>query len=173
MNWTNSRRNNRSWFLSPSRTSVNIPVQCSSAHYGLFTQNLTGSGPGQEPGPILGLSFHTTRGMGPGTGSLDIICTCYCTRKGTCYCTRKGTKWLGKPLVPFLVPVPVPLQCENFHIIYSEPIYLVPVPLLVPFTGLLVYSRTGSGDRKKMGCKRLYRTFHITQGPGPHCFLLC
>ena len=32
----------------------------------------------------------------------------------------------------------------------------------------LAYSRTG-----KMGCMRLYRMFHITQGPGPHCFLLC
>ena len=37
----------------------------------------------------------------------------------------------------------------------------------------LAYSGTGTGDRKRMGCMRLYRMFHITQGPGPHCFLLC
>ena len=42
----------------------------------------------------------------------------------------KVQKWLDKPLVPVLVPflVSLPLQCENFHTIYSEPIVLVPVP---------------------------------------------
>ena len=41
--------------------------------------------------------------------------------------------------------------------------------------GLFTLSVSGlrNQDREKMGCMKLYRTFHITQGPGPHCFLLC
>ena len=36
---------------------------------------------------------------------------------------------------------------------------------------LSVYGTPGLGP-EKMGCVILYRTFHITQGPGHHCFLL-
>ena len=99
-----------------------------SACYGLFTQNLNGTGTGNN----IMLKFSHCKGTGTETHKHYMyICTCYCTRKGTCYCTGKGTKWLGKPLVPVLVPLP--LQCENFHIIYSEPIVVVPVPVSVPF----------------------------------------
>ena len=43
---------------------------------------------------------------------------------------------------------------------------------------VMVYSHSMSRgrrnrDRKKMGCMILGRTFHITQGLGPHTFLLC
>ena len=37
----------------------------------------------------------------------------------------------------------------------------------------LSVSRTPELGPEKMGCMRLYRTFHIAQGPEPHCFLLC
>ena len=37
----------------------------------------------------------------------------------------------------------------------------------------LSVSRTPEPGPEKMGCMRLYRTFHIAQGPQPHCFLLC
>ena len=43
-------------------------------------------------------------------------------------------KWVENPLTHFQIPVPVPvlMQCEEFCILYSNPLLPVPVPFPVP-----------------------------------------
>ena len=43
---------------------------------------------------------------------------------------------------------------------------------LLSFLSICLFTLSAPGQ-EKMGCMKICRTFHITQGPGPHCFLLC
>ena len=78
--------------------------------------------PGMGPRPTLSWSFHTDSGNGNGTRKEHIEINIY---QGNVH------KWLGTPLVSFLVPVPLTLQCKNFNTVYRKPFPLAPVLFLI------------------------------------------
>ena len=94
----------------------------------------TGTGLGQEPGTGLGHNVHNAQGLGLGTRPGNIMHATEIHYKVPLGNISGTEKWVGKPLYIFLVPFPVPVQCEQFCIIYSNTLLpvLVPFPFLVP-----------------------------------------